>query len=521
MSTHSTQPIRARPFWARWRSQGWSWSRLAFRFRGRSRVETYPNTRSTRDWLLAAFLILSVLAALAYGFFSWTRMAQQLAMEGQTRAQLLMSEFQRAFRELAQTPQDALRGLRYQLLADRMALGDVLYAQIVEDGQLKGERVRAEGVELTVVRPMPGAQQVREIRTPSGLHYLDVVQGFPGRPDTYLRLGYSLASMDQTLAEQGQLLILLGAGFILLSAGLALLLHRRLLGPLAHLAKQVRRFGQGEIPELPEGPPLPGEVGLLAQEFRIMSRTIRARNEELQEMNRKLAEANKVKSEFLAMSGHELKTPLHSILGHTQLLLEGVDGPITPDQARDLNEIRRSGQHLLELIENILHFSKNGASEQMEPILLEMAPLIRRCAETVSLDARRKRISLVLDLPPAIRVKGDETKLRQVVLNLLNNAVKFTPEGGEVRVRLRAEGDQVRAEVEDSGPGVEPDEMARIFEPFQQGAAARRESTAGLGLGLAVARRYVEMHQGRLDVERLPVKGSRFSFTLPVDFERR
>src|SRR5690606_2778091 len=100
--------------------------RLRLRLRGRRRVETYPNTRSTRDWLLAAFLILSVLAALAYGFSSWTRMAQQLAMEGQTRAQLLMSEFQRAFRELAQTPQDALRGLRYQLLADRMALGDVL-----------------------------------------------------------------------------------------------------------------------------------------------------------------------------------------------------------------------------------------------------------------------------------------------------------------------------------------------------------------------------------------------------------
>lgn len=520
MSSHGSQPARVGPFWARLDPGGWTWRRPARWSAFRARQE-YGVTRSTREWLLGAFLILSVLAALAYGFVSWSRMAQQLAVEGQTRAQLLMSEFQRAFRELAQTPQDALRGLRYQLLADRMALGDVLYAQIVEAGEVKGERVRVDGLAIGVVRPMPGAQQVREIRDPSGLHYLDVVQGFPGRPDTYLRLGYSLASMDQTLAEQRQLLILLGAAFILLSAGLALLLHRRLLGPLAQLAKQVRRFGQGEIPELPEGPPLPGEVGLLAREFRIMSRTIRARNEELQRVNQELAEANQVKSEFLAMSGHELKTPLHSILGHTQLLLEGVDGPLTPEQARDLHEIRRSGQHLLELIENILHFSKHGEEEQMEPIRLEMAPLITRCAETVSLDARRKQLRLVLDLPPGIWVTGDETKLRQVVLNLLSNAVKFTPEGGEIRVRLRGDGKQVRVDVEDTGPGVQPDEIARIFEPFQQGAAARRESTAGLGLGLAVARRYVEMHQGQLDVEPLPVRGSRFTFTLPVESDRR
>lgn len=480
----------------------------------------YATGRSTRDWLLGAFLILSILAALAYGFFSWSRMAQQLEVQGHTRAQLLMSEFQRAYREQSRTSQDALRSLRYQLLADRMALGDVLYAQIVEGERLMGERVRVEGLSIGLVRPMPGAQQVREVRDPSGLHYLDVVQGFPGDPGTYLRLGYSLNTMDQTLAEQRQLLILLGAAFVSLSAGLALLLHRRLIGPLAHLARQVRRFGQGQIPELPEIPHLPGEVGLLAREFRIMSLTIRARNEELERMNRELAQANRVKSEFLAMSGHELKTPLHSILGHTQLVLEGVDGPITADQARDLSEIRRSGQHLLELIENILHFSRNGTSEQMEPVRLELGPLIARCAETVNLDVRRKNLQLRLDLPAGVHVIGDETKLRQVVLNLLSNAVKFSPEGGDVWVRMRPLEDRVRVEVEDSGPGVQPDEIARIFEPFQQGAAARREATAGLGLGLAVASRYVEMHQGEMGVERLP-RGSRFFFTLPLEPFRR
>ncbi|BAS28763.1 sensor histidine kinase [Limnochorda pilosa] len=516
MSYPESDPLRLRPLQGRKWLLGWARAGSGRRRKTADR----PGGRSTREWLLGAFLILSVLAALGYGFFSWSRMAQQLDVQGRTRAQLLMSEFQRAYREQAKTPQDTLRGIRNQLLADRMALGDVLYAQIVENQKLMGERVRVEGLVIGLVRPMPGAQQVREVRDRSGLHYLDVVQGFPGEPGTYLRIGYSLAASDQALAEQRQLLTLLGAAFILLSAGLALLLHRRLIGPLTLLAGQVRRFGQGQIPELPEGRPLPGEVGLLAREFRVMSRTIRARNEELQRVNRELAQASQVKSEFLAMSGHELKTPLHSILGHTQLLLEGVDGPITPDQGRDLTEIRRSGQHLLELIENILHFSKNGTSEQMEPVRLELGPLVARCAETMNPDVRRKQLNLHLDLAPEVHVVADETKLRQVVLNLLSNAVKFTPEGGDIWVRVRPLEDRVRVEVDDSGPGVRPEEMSRIFEPFQQGTAARREATAGLGLGLAVARRYVEMHQGEMGVERLP-SGSRFHFTLPTQSFRR
>jgi signal transduction histidine kinase len=233
-------------------------------------------------------------------------------------------------------------------------------------------------------------------------------------------------------------------------------------------------------------------------------------------VNAELQRANQHKSEFLANMSHELRTPLNSILGFSQLLLEGDGGVLTQEQRQDVDIIAQNGQHLLVLINDLLDISKLEAGKaQLHRGEVDVEPLISECVESVRSLAKTKKLEMTADVSPEVgRVFADGPKLKQVLLNLLGNAIKFT-ESGSVRVTAERQGAELRISVKDTGIGVPAEDTERIFESFQQGKSGVSGKYQGTGLGLAISRQLVEMHGGRIWVKSGSGQGSIFTFTIP------
>jgi len=233
-------------------------------------------------------------------------------------------------------------------------------------------------------------------------------------------------------------------------------------------------------------------------------------------LNVELQRANQHKAEFLANMSHELRTPLNSILGFSQLLLEGDGGVLTSDQRQDVDIIAQNGQHLLALINDLLDISKLEAGKaQLHRGEVEVEPLISECVESVRSLAKTKRLDLSASVSAEVgRVFADGPKLKQVLLNLLGNAIKFT-EAGSVRITAERQGAELRVSVRDTGIGVPVEDAERIFESFQQGKSGISGKYQGTGLGLAICRQLVEMHGGRIWVKSTAGQGSTFTFTIP------
>jgi signal transduction histidine kinase len=235
---------------------------------------------------------------------------------------------------------------------------------------------------------------------------------------------------------------------------------------------------------------------------------------ELTQVVEELSRANRAKAEFLANVSHELRTPLTSILGFTDLLLHGMEGPLTPAQREDLRTIDAAGGRLLGLIDDLIEVSDIEAGRvelRIEPVAL--TPFLEERAAEIRSLATRKDQTVELDSgsAPAI-IYADEGRLRTVLRNLLSNAVRFTPAEGSIRIAAAGDGDGVRIDVTDTGVGIETADQERIFERFQR--AAPRD-VPGTGLGLALAREYSRLHGGDITVESTPGAGSRFSVVLP------
>ena len=244
------------------------------------------------------------------------------------------------------------------------------------------------------------------------------------------------------------------------------------------------------------------------------ARTFRA----LQQSSRRLEVASRHKSEFLASMSHELRTPLNAVIGFSDVLLERMFGELNERQDEYLRDIRDSGRHLLELINEILDLSKVEAG-RMELDLSGVAvePLLEHALAMVRERAARQGVALELEVEHGLGVVlADELKLKQVVLNLLTNAVKFTNTGGSVRLTARRVGDALEVEVRDTGVGIADADQARIFEAFQRGGRDARTSTEGTGLGLTLSKRFVELHGGRIWMESALGAGSRFGFAIPA-----
>ncbi len=225
-------------------------------------------------------------------------------------------------------------------------------------------------------------------------------------------------------------------------------------------------------------------------------------------------DANLAKSAFLATMTHEIRTPMHGMLGMTELLMDtGLDN----QQRRYANTAHRSGQALLGLINSILDFSKlDAAAVQLERRSFNLLAMLDDLCFLESEPAARKGIDLNLVYAPDLgpRIVGDEGKTRQVILNLLSNAIKFT-EAGRITMRARRVGDSVQIEVEDTGVGMDAEAQSRAFDVFTQADASTTRKFGGSGLGLSIAKQYVELMGGSIDVESSPGVGSRFTLSLP------
>lgn len=256
----------------------------------------------------------------------------------------------------------------------------------------------------------------------------------------------------------------------------------------------------------------------LEEERALLARRVEERAE-LKIANVELARADRLKDEFLAAMSHELRTPISGILGMCEVLSSEVYGPINQEQLSSLRSIEESGRHLLDLINDILDVSKI----QVGQLELEFRPVFVRQVCDASLrfierDARKKRLRISSRFDSTVTIlKADERRLKQILVNILSNAVKFTPDGGEIGLEII--GDPEREVVDfvvwDTGIGIPAEQIPQLFESFVQLDSSLSRRYSGTGLGLALAKRLVEMHNGSISVESELDKGSRFKFSLP------
>jgi signal transduction histidine kinase len=238
---------------------------------------------------------------------------------------------------------------------------------------------------------------------------------------------------------------------------------------------------------------------------------------EIEDKSRQIEAANRHKSEFLANMSHELRTPLNAIIGFSEVLGERMFGELNEKQAEYTDDILSSGRHLLSLINEILDLSKVEAGRmELELATFDLPLAIDNARTFVRERATKHGINLDVTIDERLGdFVGDERKIKQVLLNLLSNAVKFTPEGGRIGINARQTDGSVEISVSDTGIGIAPEDQAKIFEEFRQVGADYAHKVEGTGLGLTLAKKFVELHGGKIWVESEVGKGSTFSFMLP------
>ena len=241
---------------------------------------------------------------------------------------------------------------------------------------------------------------------------------------------------------------------------------------------------------------------------------VREREARLSEIEK----ASRYKSEFLSNMSHELRTPLNAIMGFSEALDERYFGELNEKQADYVKDIHASGRHLLSLINDILDLSKIEAGRMELEVAEFSLPAALADANTLVRErAMRHGIALELEVDPRLdMLRGDERKFKQIMLNLLSNAVKFTPDGGRIRVCARSSGDSAEISVSDTGAGIAPEDQAAVFEEFKQVGRDSARKAEGTGLGLPLAKRFIELHGGAIRLSSTVGQGSTFTFTLPL-----
>ena len=303
-------------------------------------------------------------------------------------------------------------------------------------------------------------------------------------------------------------------GFAIGSIGLALLLGYAISGsliqPVTRMDARLREIAAGDFSRHVTVRNR-DELGTLAANLNRMS-------DELGRLYDQLEAANRHKSEFLANMSHELRTPLNAIIGFSDVLLERTFGEVNPKQEQYISIILTSGRHLLSLINDILDLSKIEAGRmELELSSFDLAFAIENTITLVRDRAARHSLALTMEVEPDLgEFVGDERKLKQILLNLLSNALKFTPDGGRISVRAGRVDGVVEISVIDTGIGIAAEDQEAIFEEFRQVGTDYVRKREGTGLGLALTRKFIELHGGKIGVSSEPGKGSIFTFTLPV-----
>jgi signal transduction histidine kinase len=316
------------------------------------------------------------------------------------------------------------------------------------------------------------------------------------------------AQNRSSFAASQDLFIGVAAGSIFVALLFGYVLSWSLVAPIRQMGTRLSAIAAGDFSSHVDIPNR-DELGALAQNINRMS-------EELGRVYAELETVSHHKSEFLANMSHELRTPLNAIIGFSQVLREQMFGELNAKQREYLDDILTSGQHLLNLINDILDLAKVEAG-RME-LQLGVFPLRDSLESAVALvreRAVRQGVGLTANVDESVRlIEADERKVKQILFNLLSNAIKFTPRGGHVTLAAQVAGDQAEISVGDTGIGISAADQQRIFEDFFQVGAGNNQE--GTGLGLALTKKLVELHGGLLRVESAPGTGSRFSFTIPL-----
>jgi len=287
--------------------------------------------------------------------------------------------------------------------------------------------------------------------------------------------------------------------------GVPMLREELPIGVIAMWRTQVRPFTQNQI----------DLVTTFADQAVIAIENVRLFHE-IQDKSRQLQVASQHKSEFLANMSHELRTPLNAVIGFSEVLGERMFGELTDKQAEYVNDIHTSGAHLLSLINDILDLSKVEAGRMELDVSAFSVPMaIDNALTLIKERAGRHGIELASVIDPALGdIHADERKMKQILLNLLSNAVKFTPDGGRISVAANSIPGGVEISVADTGVGIAPEDCAAVFEEFRQVGQRSAAKAEGTGLGLALARKFVELHGGKIGVTSEVGKGSTFTFSL-------
>lgn len=452
--------------------------------------------------------VMSVGLATVSAYRITSDLREQLDQRGEGLTTNLAHEASRVLRV-----EDSLeRELSLMLLTHRL-IGDVVYAQIVHNGAVVSESTLHDDIKLAALTNPAEIPPIRE-RIVNGHPTVEFIQILPENPEqNYVRLGLSLEQVQEKVQRNLFDMAALAVLFTAVGAAVAFGLYSAILKPLERVIESIRQFQAGNLGARVELSTYP-ELRELGTAFNLMAEVIGRRNEELQRVNAELRSASEAKSEFLAMIGHELKTPLHSVRGYCQILLEELDGPLTAEQQSDIEAVLASGNHLLSLIDNILHFSASGA-ELLHVTSFPLADLLQQAAYHIKPLAHRKSLDVRVDPGDCELVHADETKLKQILINLLHNAVKYT-RGGSVEVSACNVDGGFQIQVCDTGPGIPEAEKERIFEPFERIERTERDEMKGLGLGLSIVKGYVQAHGGTISVADAPGGGACFSLSFPV-----
>jgi len=372
----------------------------------------------------------------------------------------------------------------------------------------------------TIVQALRHVQQLDKSQGPGtdARRYVDIARVAGDDLDARAQdLSFTARAETQALVKANRggyssssnLFVGVSAGAVLLALALGLLLSWSLIGPIRRTEARLAEIAAGDFG---------GRLDVRTRdELGSLAANVNRMNDELRRLYGELKTASRHKSEFLANMSHELRTPLNAIIGFSQVLQQQLFGEMNAKQKEYVDDILSSGNHLLSLINDVLDLSKVEAGQvELERTPFSLRDALERGVVMVRERASDRGLQLSLDLAPDVDVvDADERRVRQIVFNLLSNAVKFTPEGGSIVVSTERVAGEVRVSVSDTGPGVAPEDRERIFEEFQQTTVGAQQRE-GTGLGLALSKKLVELHGGRICVESGLGGGSRFVFTLPL-----
>lgn len=352
------------------------------------------------------------------------------------------------------------------------------------------------------------------------------------QPSAYVSIGVptavAYAELDRTLMRS---LATLGLSGVLVLAGAWVGSDLLLLRPVRALVRATAELRSGNFGVRTGVPHGPGEINQLARAFDEMAEGLeraqeqQRREEELRRLNYRLEqqnlsfqEADRLKTEFVSMVSHELRAPLTSISGYVALLLEGAGGDLNDEQREFLTIVMKNADRLLALINDLLDISRVEAGRiDLHRQVLDLSDAIAGAVALMQPQFEAKQQRVVLELPEELPpVFADADRVAQILTNLLSNASKYTPAGGNIIVRAAPADGSVRVAIQDNGIGLSPAEQAQVFTKFFRARNRLTEQTGGTGLGLAITRSLVELHGGAITVASAPGEGSTFSFTLPT-----